>query len=129
MIRRARWSGSVRQQEPVRHTSDEQQLAFEETMTDTPDDDTNPRAHLGANLPPLEERLPLEYEASLALVETIAAAATAAPKTIENEEQHAALVKIVKDELEQVMGLANEKLNLATQPPAVVLMADRKSVV
>lgn len=32
-------------------------------------------------------------------------------------------VKIVKDELEQVMGLANEKLNLATQPPAVVLMA------
>jgi signal recognition particle subunit SRP54 len=32
-------------------------------------------------------------------------------------------VKIVKDELEQVMGLANEKLNLATQPPAVILMA------
>ena len=32
-------------------------------------------------------------------------------------------VKIVKDELEQVMGVANEKLNLATQPPAIVLMA------
>ncbi|MET0378436.1 MAG: signal recognition particle receptor subunit alpha, partial [Spongiibacteraceae bacterium] len=32
-------------------------------------------------------------------------------------------VKIVKDELEQVMGVANEKLNLATQPPAVILMA------
>jgi signal recognition particle subunit SRP54 len=32
-------------------------------------------------------------------------------------------LKIVKDELEQVMGLANEKLNLATQPPAVILMA------
>lgn len=33
------------------------------------------------------------------------------------------LVKIVNDELVQVMGTANESLNLATQPPAVVLMA------
>lgn len=32
-------------------------------------------------------------------------------------------VKIVNDELEIVMGSANESLNLATQPPAVVLMA------
>ncbi|MEE8058481.1 MAG: signal recognition particle protein [Pseudomonadales bacterium] len=32
-------------------------------------------------------------------------------------------VKIVNDELEQVMGRANEGLNLATQPPAVILMA------
>lgn len=32
-------------------------------------------------------------------------------------------VKIVNDELEQVMGAANESLNLATQPPAVILMA------
>jgi signal recognition particle subunit SRP54 len=32
-------------------------------------------------------------------------------------------VKIVKDELEQVMGGANERLDLAVQPPAVVLMA------
>lgn len=32
-------------------------------------------------------------------------------------------LKIVKQELETVMGAANEKLNLAAQPPAVVLMA------
>lgn len=32
-------------------------------------------------------------------------------------------VKIVKDELERVMGERNEKLHLAVQPPAVVLMA------
>jgi signal recognition particle subunit SRP54 len=32
-------------------------------------------------------------------------------------------VKIVNDELEAVMGTANESLNLATQPPAVILMA------
>ncbi len=32
-------------------------------------------------------------------------------------------IKIVSDELEGVMGKANESLNLATQPPAVVLMA------
>ena len=32
-------------------------------------------------------------------------------------------VKIVKDELERVMGERNEKLQLAVQPPAVVLMA------
>ncbi len=32
-------------------------------------------------------------------------------------------VKIVKDELERVMGQSNERLNLATQPPAVILMA------
>jgi signal recognition particle subunit SRP54 len=33
------------------------------------------------------------------------------------------LVKIVNDELVQVMGEANESLNLAAQPPAVILMA------
>ncbi len=33
------------------------------------------------------------------------------------------LIKIVNDELVRVMGAANEKLNLAAQPPAVVLMA------
>ncbi|MGB5651800.1 MAG: signal recognition particle receptor subunit alpha, partial [Sedimenticolaceae bacterium] len=33
------------------------------------------------------------------------------------------LVKIVNDELIHVMGEANEKLNLAAQPPAVILMA------
>lgn len=32
-------------------------------------------------------------------------------------------IKIVNDELIKVMGNANEKLNLATQPPAVILMA------
>lgn len=32
-------------------------------------------------------------------------------------------IKIVQSELEAVMGEANEKLNLATQPPAVILMA------
>ena len=32
-------------------------------------------------------------------------------------------VKIVKDELEAVMGQANESLNLATQPPAIILTA------
>ena len=32
-------------------------------------------------------------------------------------------IKIVQSELEAVMGQANEKLNLAAQPPAVVLMA------
>ncbi len=32
-------------------------------------------------------------------------------------------LKIVHDELQSVMGEANEQLNLATQPPAVVLMA------
>jgi signal recognition particle subunit SRP54 len=32
-------------------------------------------------------------------------------------------VKIVKDELEAVMGKANESLNLATQPPAIILLA------
>ncbi len=34
-----------------------------------------------------------------------------------------ALVKIVDDELVKVMGEANESLNLASQPPAVILMA------
>ncbi len=34
-----------------------------------------------------------------------------------------ALVKVVNDELTAVMGEANESLNLATQPPAVILMA------
>jgi signal recognition particle subunit SRP54 len=34
-----------------------------------------------------------------------------------------AFLKIVHDELQAVMGEANEKLNLATQPPAVILMA------
>ena len=34
-----------------------------------------------------------------------------------------ALVKVVNDELIAVMGDANETLNLATQPPAVILMA------
>lgn len=34
-----------------------------------------------------------------------------------------AFIKIVNDELIAVMGHANEKLNLATQPPAVILMA------
>ncbi len=33
------------------------------------------------------------------------------------------LVKIVNDELVKVMGAANESLNLAAQPPAVILMA------
>ena len=33
------------------------------------------------------------------------------------------LIKIVNDELVRVMGEANEQLDLATQPPAVVLMA------
>jgi signal recognition particle subunit SRP54 len=33
------------------------------------------------------------------------------------------LVKIVNDELVRVMGEANESLNLAAQPPAVILMA------
>ena len=34
-----------------------------------------------------------------------------------------ALVKVVSDELTVVMGTANTELNLAQQPPAVVLMA------
>ncbi|UZR29236.1 signal recognition particle protein [Methylococcus mesophilus] len=34
-----------------------------------------------------------------------------------------AMIKIVNDELVTIMGKANEKLNLATQPPAVILMA------
>ncbi len=34
-----------------------------------------------------------------------------------------ALVKVVNDELTAVMGESNESLNLATQPPAVILMA------
>jgi signal recognition particle subunit SRP54 len=34
-----------------------------------------------------------------------------------------AFIKIVNDELAQVMGNKNESLNLATQPPAVILMA------
>jgi len=34
-----------------------------------------------------------------------------------------AFIKIVNDELAQVMGDKNESLNLATQPPAVILMA------
>ena len=32
-------------------------------------------------------------------------------------------VRIVSDELEKMMGQANEQLNLATQPPAIVMMA------
>jgi signal recognition particle subunit SRP54 len=32
-------------------------------------------------------------------------------------------VKIVKDELERVMGQSNESLNFATQPPAIILLA------
>lgn len=34
-----------------------------------------------------------------------------------------AFIKIVNEELQMVMGEANEKLNLATQPPAIVLLA------
>ena len=34
-----------------------------------------------------------------------------------------ALIKIVKEELVEVMGAANEELHLAAQPPAVILMA------
>lgn len=34
-----------------------------------------------------------------------------------------AFLKIVNEELQSVMGEANEKLNLATQPPAIVLLA------
>src|SRR5690606_8554094 len=34
-----------------------------------------------------------------------------------------ALVKIVNEELIAIMGSAHERLNLATQPPAVILMA------
>ena len=34
-----------------------------------------------------------------------------------------AFLKIVQDELESVMGAANESLNLATQAPAVIMMA------
>lgn len=34
-----------------------------------------------------------------------------------------AFLKIVQDELESVMGAANESLNLAAQPPAVIMMA------
>jgi len=34
-----------------------------------------------------------------------------------------AFLKIVQNELEEVMGAANEGLNLATKPPAVILMA------
>lgn len=37
-------------------------------------------------------------------------------------------VKIVSDELEKVMGEANEGLNLSTQPPAVILMAGLQGV-
>ena len=33
------------------------------------------------------------------------------------------LIKVVNDELVQVMGAANESLNLAAQPPAVIMMA------
>ncbi|QGU32352.1 signal recognition particle protein [Thermochromatium tepidum] len=33
------------------------------------------------------------------------------------------LIKIVNDELVKLMGVANERLDLATQPPAVILMA------
>ena len=36
------------------------------------------------------------------------------------------LVKIVKDELVEVMGAANEDLDLRKEPPAVVLMAGRQ---
>ncbi len=32
-------------------------------------------------------------------------------------------IKIVKDELEQVMGQSNEALSFATQPPAIILLA------
>ncbi|HCW89939.1 MAG TPA: signal recognition particle protein, partial [Marinobacter sp.] len=32
-------------------------------------------------------------------------------------------VKVVQQELERVMGEGNESLNLATQPPAVIMMA------
>ena len=35
-------------------------------------------------------------------------------------------LKIVRAELEQAMGEANEGLNLATQPPAVILMAGKE---
>ena len=34
-----------------------------------------------------------------------------------------AFLKIVQTELEQVMGVANESLNLSTKPPAIILMA------
>ena len=34
-----------------------------------------------------------------------------------------AFIKVVQSELEAVMGSSNEQLNLATNPPAVIMMA------
>lgn len=65
-------------------------------MTDT-DIPTDRRLLPGDNKPPLAERLPIDYAAELATVDTIAAAATNAPKEITSDEEHSTLVKIVKD--------------------------------
>lgn len=66
-------------------------------MNDITEVTTDPRLLPGDNKPPLAERLPIDYAAELATVETIAAAATNAPKEITTDDEHAALVKIVKD--------------------------------
>lgn len=66
-------------------------------MTDTPDDDTNPRAHLGANLPPIPERLAVQYAEILESATAIAARANAAPAKIEDDEAHEQIVKLIKD--------------------------------
>lgn len=66
-------------------------------MTDTPDDDTNPRAHLGANLPPIPERLAVQYQEILTSAVAIAARANAAPAKIESDEDHETINKLIKD--------------------------------
>lgn len=61
------------------------------------DEAENPRAVVGANVPPIAERLALQYAEQLAAAEAIAARANAAPRTIETDEQHEEIAKLIKD--------------------------------
>lgn len=66
-------------------------------MTDTQDDDTNPRAQIGANNPPIPERLAVQYQEILTSAVAIAARANAAPAKIESDEDHETINKLIKD--------------------------------
>jgi len=84
------------------------------TKTD-PDAPSHERLLPGGNQPPLEERLPLDYADDVSAVETVAARATAAPKSISDDDELAQLTAIVKDARALVRDL--EKKRTAEKAP------------
>ena len=69
---------------------------------------------------------PLEADVALSVVKEFVEAVkqrAAGQEVMKSLSPGQAFLKIVQAELEAVMGTANEGLNLATQPPAVILMA------